>query len=86
MSEYEIISKELQEVKSLLKTLLKKDEPEKEEWVSAEVACQMLHIKPATLASYRNKRMIEFRSPRPFQYSIASIEKLQNERIIKKAI
>lgn len=86
MSEFETIKHELQEVKGLLKQILRKDEPEKEEWVSAEVACQMLHIKPATLASYRNKRMIEFRSPRPFKYSIASIEELQNERTIRKAI
>lgn len=86
MSEYETIKQELTEVKGLLKQLLKKDEPEKPEWVNAEEACKLLHVKEATLASYRHKRLIEFRKPRPYQYSVASIEKLMSERTIKKAI
>lgn len=85
MSEYETIKNELVEVKGMLAKLLQA-EPPKKEWVSASEACEILGIKETTLASYRQKRMVEFRSPRPFQYSMRSIEKLQQERTIKKAI
>lgn len=86
MSEYETIKEELSEVKAMLKQLLRQQEPNKKEWVTAEEACKMLHIKGTTLASYRHKRMIDFRGPRPYHYSTRSIEQIQHDRTIKKAI
>ena len=77
MSEYETISRRLDAIESLLKRSIKEVNPE---WVDADTACKMLNVKPSTLASYRFQRLIEFRKPRPYQYSVASIEKFLSKR------
>lgn len=82
MSEYETIKSELSDVKKLLHKLLQK-EPPKKEWVSDIEACEMLSIKKSTLNKYRYERQIEFRSPRPFLYSVKSIEALIKKRTIR---
>ena len=85
MSEYETIKNELNELKGLVKQLINK-EYIKPEWISANEACAMMNIKKSTLNSYRHRRLIEFRKPRPYQYSVKSIEKFMSERTIHKVI